>query len=161
MRNISRYFQLANRRAGALRPYWGRKGPGKSPLLFQLHCYRYLADRVPPRTSLKSRQGAGHASTCCHTSHSFGPHLPAREGSGAAMPTAAPYPTSLLRRAPVLPRIPRLWTLPPNSGGIRRCHASHGSLQAVNKEMLGCNEHAVRLTCYRGECKTFGQTMLS
>jgi hypothetical protein len=35
-------------------------------------------------------------------------------------------PTSLHRRALVLSRIPRLWTLPPYRGGLRRCHTSCG-----------------------------------
>jgi hypothetical protein len=34
---------------------------------------------------------------------------------------------SLLGRAPTLPRVLRLWILPPCSGGLRRCHVSHNS----------------------------------
>jgi hypothetical protein len=58
---------------------------------------QYPEDWVPPRTSSKSRQGAGRASTRCHVSCSFGPHLLAEVGSGATTCLAAPDLTSLLR----------------------------------------------------------------
>jgi hypothetical protein len=38
----------------------------------------------------------------------------------------APNPASLLGRAPVPPRVTRLRTPPPSSGGLRCCHLSHG-----------------------------------
>jgi hypothetical protein len=66
--------------------------------------YRYLADQVPPHTGLSPRQGR-HTATC---------------------PTA-PDPASLLGRALMLSRIPRLWILPPCSGVLRHCHGSRGS----------------------------------
>jgi hypothetical protein len=40
-------------------------------------------------------------------------------------PTAL-NPTSLLGRTPVLPRVTRLRTPPPSSGGLWCCHLSHG-----------------------------------
>jgi hypothetical protein len=53
--------------------------------------------------------------------------LPARECFGTATGPAALDPASLLERAPTLPRVPWLGILPPCSGGLRRCHVSHGS----------------------------------
>jgi hypothetical protein len=50
-------------------------------------------------------------------SHGSGPRLPAREGSGVSTCHTALGPVSLLRRAPTLPRVPWLRTLPPCSGG--------------------------------------------
>jgi hypothetical protein len=44
---------------------------------------------------------------CCHVSHSFGPRLPAQEGSGATTCPTAPNPASLLGRAPILSRVPQ------------------------------------------------------
>jgi hypothetical protein len=41
---------------------------------------------------------------CCHMSRGSGPRLPTREGSGAATCPMTSDPTSLLGRAPVLPR---------------------------------------------------------
>jgi hypothetical protein len=57
----------------------------------------YPEDRVPPHTSSKSRQRAVRASTCCHISCIFGPHLPAEVGSRATMCSTAPDLTTLLR----------------------------------------------------------------
>jgi hypothetical protein len=99
--------------------YFSRGGPIS-------HCC-YPAYRVPPHTSLKSRQGAGHPSTRCYASRSSGPCLHAREGSGAATRPATPDPASSLGRAPVLPRVLWLRTLPPCSGGLWRCHATRSS----------------------------------
>jgi hypothetical protein len=56
---------------------------------------RYL--EVPPHISSKSRQGAGHASTRCHVSCSFRPHLPVEVGSGAVTCPSAPVLASLMR----------------------------------------------------------------
>jgi hypothetical protein len=60
-------------------------------------CVGTLKTGYPPHISSKSKQGAGHASTHCHASYSFGPHLPVEVGSGAAMCPTAPDLTSLLR----------------------------------------------------------------
>jgi hypothetical protein len=54
---------------------------------------------------------------CCHRPHGSGPCLPAREGSSAAKCHTALNPAFLFGRAPVLPRAPWLWTLPPCSRG--------------------------------------------
>jgi hypothetical protein len=51
-----------------------------------------------------------------------GPHLPAREGSGAATRSATPDSTTHHGRAPELPRVSQLRTPPPNSEGLRCCH---------------------------------------
>jgi hypothetical protein len=42
---------------------------------------------------------------CCHVSHGFGPHFPAREGSSGVMCPTTPDTTSLLGRAPALSRV--------------------------------------------------------
>jgi hypothetical protein len=65
-----------------------------------------------PHTSSKSRQSAGRASTPCHVSCSFGPHLPVEVGSGTATFPAAP--------APMLSHGPR--ASPPCWVELRRCH---------------------------------------
>jgi hypothetical protein len=106
-------------------------------LLFTLHThYRWLKDKtlmsapwrpVPPHISFKLRQGAGRASTRCHASCSFRPHLPTEVGSGAATCPATLDLTSLLSWAPAPPHVPQLRTSPPCQGGLRRCHVSHGS----------------------------------
>jgi hypothetical protein len=54
---------------------------------------RYPVDWVPPHTDLKSRHGAGHATTSCHMPLSSGP-------------------ASSLRRAPVLTSVHQQWTPP-------------------------------------------------
>jgi hypothetical protein len=64
---------------------------------------------------------------CCHVSHGFRPHLTAWEGLDAATSPVAPNTTSLLWRALALPRASQLWTPPPCSRGLRRCHVSRGS----------------------------------
>jgi hypothetical protein len=79
------------------------------------HRYRYHAERVPLHTSFKPRQGAERASTHCHVL----PHI--------AMCSMAPDPASLLGRALVVPRVPRLWIPHPHSGGLRRCYVPHGN----------------------------------
>jgi hypothetical protein len=66
---------------------------------------------------------------CCHTSCSIGAHLPAQEGTSTATRLVALDPASC-------------------QGGLWRCHASHGSLWALKKEMLTHNGHAARLTHY-------------
>jgi hypothetical protein len=82
---------------------------------------------VTPHTSSKLRQEAGCASTCCHISCSFGPHLPAEVGFDATTCPTTPDLASLLRWASALPRVPQLRTLPPWWGELRCCHVSHGS----------------------------------
>jgi hypothetical protein len=64
---------------------------------------------------------------CCYMSHSFGSHLPTREGSGAAMCPTAPDPAFLLGRVPVLLCVTQLRTPPLCSGGLRCYHMSHTS----------------------------------
>jgi hypothetical protein len=66
--------------------------------------YQYPADQVPPHTGLSPRQGRCTA-TC---------------------PTSLD-PTTLLGRAPTLPRVTWLWIPPPCSRGLRCCHESCGS----------------------------------
>jgi hypothetical protein len=57
-------------------------------------------------------------------------HLPVRKGFDVAMcPTASDF-VSRHGRAPVLPRVPWLQTLPPNTGGLQCRHVSHGSRPA-------------------------------
>jgi hypothetical protein len=79
---------------------------------------------------------------CCHVPHGSGPRLPTQEGSDAAMCHIASDPASLLKRAPVLPRAPRLRTLPPCLEGLRFYHVFHNPQRVVslkNKERLSCN----------------------
>jgi hypothetical protein len=59
--------------------------------------FKVAEDQVPPHTSSKSRQGTGRASTRCHISCSFEPHLLAEVGSDAVMCPMALDLTSLLR----------------------------------------------------------------
>jgi hypothetical protein len=59
--------------------------------------------------------------------YSTGSCLPAWEGSGVVACPTALDPTSLLGRAPALPRVPRIQIMCPCSGWLRRCHVSHGS----------------------------------
>jgi hypothetical protein len=48
-------------------------------------------------------------------------------GSGIVTCLMAPELASRLRWAPVLSRVLCLWTLPPDWGGLRRCHVACGS----------------------------------
>jgi hypothetical protein len=89
--------------------------------------YRYPANQVPPHTSSKSRQGVGCVSMRCHASRGSEPRLPTWEGSNAITRPIAPDLAYWLKRALVLPRILRLLTLPPGSGGLRCCHTSRSS----------------------------------
>jgi hypothetical protein len=102
-------------------------------------------DRVPLYISLKSRQVAERAFTlsrvirlwispparggfrCCHVSYSSEARLSAEVGSDAATYPTAPDLASRLRWDPSLPRVLRLWTSPPDWGGLRRCHVPYGS----------------------------------
>jgi hypothetical protein len=80
---------------------------------------------------------------CCHVSHGSRPCLPALEGSGAAMCPTAPNLASLFGRALVLSRAPQLWTPPPCSRGLRRCHMyrdPHRTVCLNNEERLSCND---------------------
>jgi hypothetical protein len=84
-----------------------------------------------PIYSLKSRQVAERVSTHCHVSYGSRPCLPAEVSSGAAMCPMPSDLTSRLRWVLTLPRVIWLRTLPPDRGGLRRCHVSHDSLWAV------------------------------
>jgi hypothetical protein len=101
-------------------------GMFRSPIAWSCWVCRYPEDRVPPHTSSKLRQGAGRASTRCHISCSFRPHLPAEVGSDATTCPMALDIASLLRWAPALSHVPRLRTLPPWWGELRCCHVSCG-----------------------------------
>jgi hypothetical protein len=48
------------------------------------------------------------------------------QGPSSAVCPGAPGLTALYTRAPMLPHVPRLWTLPLHSGGVRCRHASRG-----------------------------------
>jgi hypothetical protein len=74
-----------------------------------------------------------------YTSRGSGPCLPAREGSGAVMCSMAPDSVSPLGRALAPPHIPRLWTPPPRSGGLRRRHVPRSQQSRTNKAVFGCN----------------------
>jgi hypothetical protein len=87
---------------------------GRAPVLS-----RVARLRTPPPCSVGLQ--------CCHVPHGFGPRLPAREGSSAATCHMTSDLTTLLGRAPILPRVTRLRTPPPYSGGLQCCHVPHGS----------------------------------
>jgi hypothetical protein len=87
--------------------------------------YRYPVDRVPPHTSFKSK-----------TRSKMYWHIPS--SSDTATCSVASDPASLLGSAPTLPHVLRLRTLPPCSGGLRRCHMSHGfGLSLPTREGFG------------------------
>jgi hypothetical protein len=77
-------------------------------------------------TKLKQRSRAYVLALSCVPRHQVH-NCPVQRGSGGAVCPTAPDPTSLLRRGPVLPRIPPLRTLPLCSGGVQCCHVSRGS----------------------------------
>jgi hypothetical protein len=79
----------------------------------------YPANRVPLYISLKSRQGAGRAPTCCHVPCSTEPYPPVKVGSGATTCPVAPDPASMIGRAPTPPRVPWLRIPHPYKGGLR------------------------------------------
>jgi hypothetical protein len=86
----------------------------------------------------------------CHVSSGSGPHLPVREGFGAAMCTVALDLASLLVRAPVPPRVQWLRTLP-LLRGLWCCHASCGSQWAVglkHNEESSWHAYAARITYF-------------
>jgi hypothetical protein len=116
----------------------------------------------------------------CRVSCSSEPRLPTEAGSDDATCPTAPDLTSLPRwapvsglssqprRAPALPRVPRLRTPPPYWGGLQCCHTPHGSLWTATSDIkkglaiarLACFQGA--LTCFQGawaiiDCKTCGQ----
>jgi hypothetical protein len=99
-----------------------------------LRC-RYPADRVPSRTGLKTRQGAGRASMRCHVPYSSRPYLATEVGSGTATCPKAPDLSSRLRWYPALLCVQRLWTSPPCRDGLRRCHVSNGSAPHLSTEV--------------------------
>jgi hypothetical protein len=80
-----------------------------------------------PHTCSKSGLRIGRASTCRHMALSFGSRLPAREGSGATTCPAALDPASQLGKAPLLPCVMWLRTLPHCSGGLQCCRMFHVS----------------------------------
>jgi hypothetical protein len=80
--------------------------------------------------------------TYCHMPYNAGSYLPAREGSGVVTCPTALDPASMLGRAPMLPCVSWLRILPPCSGGIRRCHVSHGS-----RSCLPAHEGSDATTC--------------
>jgi hypothetical protein len=80
--------------------------------------------------------------TYCHMPYNAGSCLPAREGFGVVTCPTALDPASILRSAPMLPCVSRLWILPPCSGGLRRCHVSRGS-----RSCLPAREGSVATTC--------------
>jgi hypothetical protein len=90
---------------------------------------------------------------------------PREESSSTTMCSSAPDLTSLPRWAPALPRGPSLAS---RRGELRCCHVPHGPQRVVdhrNKEGPSCPRHAAGLVCvqstvacYRGACKTCGQT---
>jgi hypothetical protein len=107
-----------------------------------IHC-RYPADRVPTRTSFKSRQRAGHAPPRALQHRNLPPCLGRAPemplvpwlrttplhlgGFSPAMCPIALDPAPPSRRAPVLPHDPRHRALPLLLGRLRCRHASHGS----------------------------------
>jgi hypothetical protein len=86
---------------------------GRAPVLS-----RVARLRTPPPCSVGLQ--------CYHVPHGFGPRLPARKGSSATTCHMTSDLTTLLWRAPILPRVTRLRTPPPSSGGLWCCHLSHG-----------------------------------
>jgi hypothetical protein len=100
-----------------------RQEEGRASMYYHMPCSSrpYLppkwAPTVPRAARLWTPPPCSGGFQCCHMSHGFRPRLSAWEGYGAATCHMISDLTSLLRRAPVLPRIPRLWTLPPCSGG--------------------------------------------
>jgi hypothetical protein len=62
-----------------------------------------------------------------HMSGNSEPHLPIKEGSGADTCPVASDPASLLKRAPVLPRVRQLRAPPSHQGGLWCCHVSRSS----------------------------------
>jgi hypothetical protein len=99
-----------------------------------------LSHSALPRVSrFRIRSPCSVGLQCCHVFRGSRSCLPFREGSGAVTCPVASDPTSLLGRAPALPRVPRHRPPPPCSGGLRCCHVSCGSLWVVdikNKERL-------------------------
>jgi hypothetical protein len=79
----------------------------------------------------------------CHVSCSFVPHLPVEVGSGVATCPAAPDLASLLRWAPVSPRVPQLRTSPPCWSELQQCHVPHSLgpclLTEVNSSAVTCS----------------------
>jgi hypothetical protein len=108
-------------------PVWEGSGAAMCPMASHLASLLRRALTLPCVPRLWILPPCSGGLQCCHVSCDSGSCLPAREGSDAAMCHAAMDPASLLRRALALPRVPRLRILPPCSGGLRRCHVSHGT----------------------------------
>jgi hypothetical protein len=99
--------------------YLSRGGPGG-------HC-RYPEDRVPPRTSSRSRQKARHADHTPLRVVNLSTSCPARGSSGAATCPAAPAPTARLRAAPGPPRVLQPQLPLPGPGQLQGRHVSCGT----------------------------------
>jgi hypothetical protein len=69
---------------------------------------------------------------CCHMSYGFGSRLSAEVGSSATTCPMALDLASWLRWASALPCVLWLRTSPPDRGGLRCYHVSHGSLWAMS-----------------------------
>jgi hypothetical protein len=83
------------------------------------------APALPHTPQLQISPPCRNGLRCRQVSHGPGPCLPTEEGSDTVACPMVPDLASLPRRAPVLPRVPRLWTLPLSGEGHWRCHASH------------------------------------
>jgi hypothetical protein len=87
---------------------------------------------------------------CCHVSHGSGSRLPAREGFGAATCHTVSDPASLLGRASVLPRVPRVQTPSLCLGGLRCCHVPPASLFRRAPMLPHVPRLRTLLSCSRG-----------
>jgi hypothetical protein len=97
----------------------------------------------------------------CHASRNSGPHHPTVAGSVVATWPVAPDLASPLRRAPMLPCVPRYRTPPPCGGGFQHCHTSRGFLWAAGlkcKERLNWPRYVVRFACSQGAVACFKGT---
>jgi hypothetical protein len=99
---------------------------------------RHSEDRVPLYTSLKSIQGVGCASTRCHVSCSFGPHLPTKVRSGATTCLTAPDLTSLISRGSGAATCPMALGSASSRGELRCCHVPHGPSELWTTGMKKC-----------------------
>jgi hypothetical protein len=86
-------------------------------------------------------------------SYEFGPRLLAELGSGAVTCHMAPNLASRLSWAPVLPRVLRLWTSPPDWGGL--------AVLPVQVSTRVPNTHAQISKAYDMACMTCGQAAQS
>jgi hypothetical protein len=91
-----------------------------------LHAMPHLSVPCRPGT-LAYMLESKTSKTYCHMPYRVVSCLPAQEGSNIITCPMAQDHASLLGRAPALPRVPWLWTLPPCSRGLQCCHVSHDS----------------------------------